>query len=198
MFWVLKRIETVLLSTHTIWFGWEIRKIIFSYALLSGGLHMSHAFFMLYAKTDQTELVLRQIHARIQKVLSEGSNLDNVSNFVLVFFFCCWWGKGESKYQYKQAIIGVSLACRWWPSIECWLGSCGIFQWILSIIFKKPYISFRVRTPCPQPPLDPRMWSEHFRDAQSHCCSHLDKGQHIRLTKNWDPVGVSVFLIEVV
>ena len=31
-------IETVLLSTHNICFGWEIRKIIFSYTLLSGGL----------------------------------------------------------------------------------------------------------------------------------------------------------------
>ena len=31
-------VETVLLSTHNICFGWEIRKIIFSYTLLSGGL----------------------------------------------------------------------------------------------------------------------------------------------------------------
>ena len=31
-------IETVLLSTHNICFGGEIRKIIFQYALLSGGL----------------------------------------------------------------------------------------------------------------------------------------------------------------
>ena len=31
-------IEMVLLSTHNICFGWEIKKIIFQYALLSGGL----------------------------------------------------------------------------------------------------------------------------------------------------------------
>ena len=31
-------IKTVLLSTHNIGFGWEIRKISFCYALLSGGL----------------------------------------------------------------------------------------------------------------------------------------------------------------
>ena len=31
-------IETVLLSTHNICFGWEIEKIIFSYVLLSGDL----------------------------------------------------------------------------------------------------------------------------------------------------------------
>ena len=31
-------IETVLLSTHNIIFGWEIRKLIFWYALLTKGL----------------------------------------------------------------------------------------------------------------------------------------------------------------
>ena len=31
-------IETVLMSTHNICFGWEIRKIFFNYTLLSGGL----------------------------------------------------------------------------------------------------------------------------------------------------------------
>ena len=35
-------IEALILSTHNICFGWEIRKIIFSYALLSGGLQMQH------------------------------------------------------------------------------------------------------------------------------------------------------------
>ena len=36
MFWVL--IETVRLSTHNICFGWEIKKIEYQYALLSGDL----------------------------------------------------------------------------------------------------------------------------------------------------------------
>ena len=31
-------IEMVLLSTHNICLGWEIKKIVFQYALLSGGL----------------------------------------------------------------------------------------------------------------------------------------------------------------
>ena len=35
-------IETVLLSTHNICFGWEIRKLIFSYALLSKGLQTKY------------------------------------------------------------------------------------------------------------------------------------------------------------
>ena len=39
-------IEMVLLSTHNICFGLEIRKIIFSYAHLSGGLLLLLNFFM--------------------------------------------------------------------------------------------------------------------------------------------------------
>ena len=39
--------ETVLLSTHNIWFGSEIRKIIFSYASLSLGLNpLLHRLFL--------------------------------------------------------------------------------------------------------------------------------------------------------
>ena len=59
-------------------------------------------------------------HARIQKVLSEGSIFDK--------FFFSWWGEGGSFYHYRRAIIGppvkrhlndgVSLACRQWPNID--------------------------------------------------------------------------------
>ena len=34
----------------------------------------------------------------------------------------------------------VSLACRCWPNIECWLGGFVIFQGIRTSIAKKPYI----------------------------------------------------------
>ena len=60
----------------------------------------------------------------------------------------CLWEVGWSKYHYKRVIIGppairhlngVSLACRWWSKIECWLGSFVIFQGIETIIAKKPY-----------------------------------------------------------
>ena len=37
-------IEMVLLNTHNICFGWEIKKITFQYALLSGGLSGSSLF----------------------------------------------------------------------------------------------------------------------------------------------------------
>ena len=37
-------------------------------------------------------------------------------------------------------ISGVSLAGRWWPIIECWLGSFEVLQGIWTSIVKKPYI----------------------------------------------------------
>ena len=64
-------------------------------------------------------------------------------------------GENHIQYNFKQAIIGTpakrhlngfSLACWWWPKIECWLGSFVIFQVIRTSIAKKP-------------PLDPPMKS---------------------------------------
>ena len=78
------------------------------------------------------------VHARIQKILSEGVQLWQR--------FFSWWGLGGSKYHYKRAIIGppakrhlngVSLACWWWSNIEFWLGSFVIFQGILTRIAKE-------------------------------------------------------------
>ena len=40
----------------------------------------------------------------------------------------------------KRHLNGVSLACRRWPNIECWLGSLVIFQGIRTSITKKSYI----------------------------------------------------------
>ena len=80
-------------------------------------------------------------HARIQTVLPEGVQLWQR-------FFKLMRG-GGSKYHFKRAIIGppakrhlngVSLACRCWPNIECWLGSFVIFQGIRTSIAKKPFI----------------------------------------------------------
>ena len=66
MFFVLKRSvpKTVLLSTHTICFGWEIRKLIFWYTLLTKGLKLikkkcqqdsgwvGHFLFLIKGKKD--------------------------------------------------------------------------------------------------------------------------------------------------
>ena len=70
---------------------------------------------------------------------------------------------------YKRAIIGpparrhlngVSLTGRWWPNIECWLGSFAVLQGIRASIAKKPYIFviFQGGSVPPVPPLDPRMY----------------------------------------
>ena len=57
----------------------------------------------------------------------------------------------ESKYHLFRAIIappvkhhlnGVSLACQWWPIIECLLSSFVIFQGIRICLAKKPYTVF--------------------------------------------------------
>ena len=54
-------IETVLLSTHDVRFGLEIRKIIFSYALLPGGLKvplsLHKRIYLLFMHCSTRELV---------------------------------------------------------------------------------------------------------------------------------------------
>ena len=57
-----------------------------------------------------------------------GSNFDNV--FFLV---------NERRRDPNTTICGVSLACRWWPNIECWLGSIVLFQGIRPSIAIKLY-----------------------------------------------------------
>ena len=69
----------------------------------------------------------------------------------------------------KSYLNGVSLACRWWPNIECWLGSFVIFRGTGPILLGNPLFLWFFRTgpdplsPLwgesrpPVPPLDPRM-----------------------------------------
>ena len=73
-----------------------------------------------------------------RKFCQSGSNFDNV------FFFSFMRGgkikipllAGRHRPASETPYNGVSLACRWWSHVECWLG----------------------RTPCPPPtPLDPHM-----------------------------------------
>ena len=69
-----------------------------------------------------------------------GSNFDNL--------FFSWWGGRGSKYHISRPLIGppakrhlngVSLVGRWWPNIECWLGSFD-FSGDPDQYFKMPYI----------------------------------------------------------
>ena len=60
----------------------------------------------------------------------------------------------------KCHLNGIWLVCRWWPNIECWLGSLVLFQGIRTSTAMKLYIvvifqGWGVRTPCPPPPPPP-------------------------------------------
>ena len=118
------------------------------------------------------------------------------------FFSLSWWVEGGSKLHYKRAFIsppakrhlnGVSLMCRWWPNIECWLGSFVIFQGIRTGIAKKPYISwfFRGGGPdlLPPPPIFyPRMVylqrKKHyiFGKSSSWFCNIYNGHHHLTLS----------------
>ena len=91
------------------------------------------------------------VHMRgCTKFCQRGFNFDNT--FFLFFFFCLIRG-GRIKIHVPL------LACRWWPDIECWLGSFVTFQGIRTSIAKKPYI-FQIFQGGPDPlspPLDPPM-----------------------------------------
>ena len=76
---------------------------------------------------------------------------------------------GGSKYHYKRAIINppalghlndVSLACRLWPNIECWLGRLVIVQGVRTSIAKKYYmfVVFQGGGRTPWSPLWVRAW----------------------------------------
>ena len=78
--------------------------------------------------------------------------------FFCFCIFLVWWRKEGSKYHYKRAINsppakrhlnGVSLVGRWWPNIECWIGSCD-FKGIRTSIAKEAYALVIFQgSPCP-------------------------------------------------
>ena len=110
---------------------------------------------------------------------------QNFSEWVqlcLRYFFLSWWGEGGSKYHYEQAIMGplakrllngVSLACRWWPNVECWLGSFMIFQGIQTSIAKKPYIFVIFQGVGGTDPLSPLLWICACIQPYKHTFSYL-------------------------
>ena len=64
----------------------------------------------------------------------------------LTTLFFSLWGD-ISKYHYKRAIIGppakhhlngATLACWWWPNIECLLGSFEIFRGFRTVLLRSP------------------------------------------------------------
>ena len=91
------------------------------------------------------------LHVRIQKVLSDGFQLWQR-------FF-----NGERRED-PNTNIGppAKRHCRWWPNIECWLGSLVNFQGMRTSIARKPYIFVifqRGSGPSCLPPLWIRPWT---------------------------------------
>ena len=96
-----------------------------------------------------------KINLGARKFCQRGSNFDN-------FFFNLIREEG-SKYDYFWGAIigppanrhlnGVSLAGRWWPNNECWLGSFVIFRGLGSVLLRDP-IFLWFSTP-------PPFWSAH-------------------------------------
>ena len=74
----------------------------------------------------------------------------------------------------KRHLNGVLLVCQWWHSIECWLGSCVIFQGVHTIIAKKPYIFVIFQGRGVRTPMSPLPRSPHI-SATVHKASNLLK-----------------------
>ena len=78
------------------------------------------------------------MHARMRKFCQRGSNSDV---FVLFLFY-------EGNEDTNSTKSGLPLTGKWWPNIECWLGSFMILQEIRTSIAKNPYIFVDPRMPC--------------------------------------------------
>ena len=111
-----------------------------------------------------------------RKFCHKGSDFDNI------FFI-------GSKYHYKSAINhlnGVSLACRWWPNIECWLESFMIYRGSAPVLLRNPIFcdfSGGVWTPCPQSPPSGSV-HEQMRWADNKSCDWQTKGQSVYCCKD--------------
>ena len=93
-------------------------------------------------------------------------------------------GEGRSKYIYKRAIIGtpvkrhlngLSLACRWWPNIECWLGSFGIFRGSGPILQRNPIFLWFFRGGEGRPPALPSGSVHVIHTRREHSVEHSQK-----------------------
>ena len=81
-------------------------------------------------------------------------------------------------------------AGRWWPYIECWLGSFVIFQGSRTSIAKEPYsfVNLRERgvgTHFPPPPLDPLMyWQFDIHGSSLNACETSSVNFYVTLNSS--------------
>ena len=109
---------------------------------------------------------------------------------------CEQQGSGKKKKINQMWII----ACRWWPNIECWLGSFVIFQGIWPSIAKKPYlfVIFQGGPDPLSPPLGPHMvlldnaLSIIISCAGSYCIFTTLR----TIGLNWVPESVSIISLK--
>ena len=100
---------------------------------------------------------------RIQKVLSEG-DLTYTTFFFFFFFFLVNEGREDPSTTNSGS---SSLACRWWPDIECWLGRFVIFGGSRPVLLRNPiFVLFFKRGPGPLPN-PPSLDSAHVTFARA-------------------------------
>ena len=156
-----------------------------------GGQSAGQCYMIIHWRSHIVNKGFRNgFHARNQKFMSEGVQLWQ--RFLLFFLLM---REGGSKYHFKRVtigppakrhIIGVSLAGRYWPNIECWLGTFVISgdpdQYGLATIIFAIFQGGGVRTPCP--PLDPPMDSG-WTDVDMHMSHHYWHHFIIQLILLW-------------
>ena len=113
-------------------------------------------------------LLWQTLQTFIQKILSEGVQLWQP------FCFSSRGGRiqiplseGQHQHTSEMPLSGVSLECRWWPNIDCWLCSFVIFRGSGPVLLRNPIFLWFFRgggggvwTPCPSLWISPWLWWE--------------------------------------
>ena len=114
--------------------------------------------------TTETSLVSyskEQEHARIQIFFQRGSNFFLVNEWIQISL--------KSGHHRPATDNGVSLVCRWWPNIECWLGSFVIFRGSGPVLLRNPIFLWFFRGG--PDPLSPTSGSAHEVACPFDVCS---------------------------
>ena len=92
------------------------------------------------------------------------------------FFLLFFLRERGSKYHksgIETPLNDVSLACRWWSNVECWLGSFENFRVSGPVLLRNSifFVIFQVgvgRSGPPVPSLDPRMGPDYVYTYRTH------------------------------
>ena len=108
-------IETVLLSTHNICFGWEIRKLNFWYALLTKGLtdDQSYGYECLRSDFFFYLLIYKPSCCKFQESRKEKENLKLFYPPTLNNILFRWW-LGSVRVTLLKVIVLYRFLGKWW------------------------------------------------------------------------------------